>query len=357
MVYPFLSRQGACFAKVVAGRTEWEIRVYCIVFALILAAIERSVQARISLTALYGIPLSVLAWFVDVPSALIFSILCVLLWAVLVIPQDWQGSDFAIMFCIALLRFIYFWFVSLLVGRLSLLQHHLESLVEIRAQELASETAERRRLEQEMLEISEWERRRIGQDLHDGLCQLLTGAALSGNTNARKLSAMGLDDEARDVLKSVAVIEDAISLARSIANGLDPLEMQGNGLMDALDKFSSTASDLFGIKCRFGCESPVLVTHNTSLHLFRIAQEAVGNAVKHGKATIVDVLLEETDQWVRLSIVDNGAGLSDTPKQESGRGVRTMTVRAKLIGGTLSIRPSKFGGVEVSCLVSEPGHA
>jgi signal transduction histidine kinase len=357
MFYTPLPQLRARFAKAIASRPKWEIRIYCLILALIIAGSERFVHARISLTALYAIPLSILAWFVDVPSAIILSLLSVLFWVVLVVPTSPNGPFPAILFGIVLLRLIYFGFVSILVGRTNLLQNRLESLAEIRARALASETAERQRLEQEMLEISEREQRRIGQDLHDGLCQLLTGAALKGNTNARRLSAIGLHDEARDVLNNVAIIEEAISLARSIANGLDPLEMQGHGLMGALDKFAATASDLFGIECRFGCQSPVLVDRNASIHLFRIAQEAVGNAVKHGKATIVDVSLEETDQWVRLSIVDNGAGLSGESTKDSGRGVRTMTVRAKLVGGTLSMRPSKFGGVEVSCLIAEPAYA
>jgi signal transduction histidine kinase len=284
------------------------------------------------------------------------SIFSVVIWFPIYIDTRPQVT-YLMVFSIALLRFCFFTFVSVVVARLNHLQHNLEALAETRAQALAREVAERERLEREMLEISEREQRRIGQDLHDGLCQLLTGTALTGHAHARSLATQGNVAEAEKARKIVNFIEEAISLARSIAKGLDPIELQSGGLMQALEDFTFTTSELCGIQCQFGCHVPVLIhSPNTAVHLYRIAQEAVGNAVKHGRATAIDVLLEETDVGVQLSVIDNGEGLPEPFPRNGGMGLRTMTVRAKLAGGHFAIRRLERGA-EVTCVVPEAANA
>jgi signal transduction histidine kinase len=216
---------------------------------------------------------------------------------------------------------------------------------------LAKETAERERLEQEMLDISEREQRRIGRDLHDSLCQHLTGTAVAGHVLAETLSSAGRS-EAASARKIVGLVEEAVGLARGIAKGLLPVEMGAEGLMQALEEFASTTSEIFGIQCRFLCHAPVLIqTPAAATHLYRIAQEAVGNAIKHSHAHEISILLDESDSGIRLVISDDGDGFPDPLPDNGGMGLRIMADRAKMIGGRFIVERNPDHGMELSCLI------
>ena len=220
-----------------------------------------------------------------------------------------------------------------------------------RAQALARETAERERLEHEILEISEREQRRIGHDLHDGLCQHLTGTALASHVLAEKLSASA-QPEAEKARRIVDLLEEGINLARSMAKGLHPVELQADGLMQALEEFAATTSELFGIQCRFECQTPILIhTPATATHLFRIAQESVSNAIKHGRASHIVISLEESDAGIRLAVLDNGHGIAVGAASAKGMGLRIMADRAKMIGAEFAVQAQHPHGVELSCLL------
>src|SRR5690348_16163324 len=136
-----------------------------------------------------------------------------------------------------------------------------------------------------MLESAERELRKIGRDIHDGLCQQLTGTALAGQALAEKLAADGRA-EAKESGRIVEHIEDAIATARNLAKGLNPVELQAEGLMQALEELATTMTEMSGVSCRFECESPVLLrSPAVAVNLFRIAQEAVSNALKHSNAS------------------------------------------------------------------------
>jgi signal transduction histidine kinase len=338
--------------KAITVRSKWGIRMGCALLTLVVAIIGIFAKGNVSIVALYAIPVAILAWFTDLTSALVLSILSVAIFLLTIGSPTPLSLPSMRGLGLALFRLSFYSITSVVMARLSHLQHNLQSLAEERAKALATEISNRERLEREMLEISEREQRRIGRDLHDGLCQLLTGAALAGHTHARILQAEGKTVQTESALRVVNYVEEAILLAKSIANGLDPVELQNYGLMEALEHFATTASDLFGIECRFECQVPVLVDdQQTAVHLYRITQEAVGNAFKHGRATAIDIMLDETDADVLLSIVDNGCGFVPEFPNAAGRGLRTMTVRAKLIGGQFSIQQSKNGGMEAICAV------
>ena len=144
--------------------------------------------------------------------------------------------------------------------------------------------SERKRLEKTVLEISEREQRRIGQDLHDGLGQHLTGIAFLTKVQERRL-AESHSPEAADAAKIVELVNDAIRKTRELARGLLPVVSDAHGLMSALRLYAGEIEDLFGIVCRFECEQAVLI-HDAPMatHLYHIAQEAVNNAIKHGRA-------------------------------------------------------------------------
>lgn len=214
---------------------------------------------------------------------------------------------------------------------------------------------ERRRLEMEVLRISDAERRRIGQDLHDGLGQQLTGIGLIARSLARHLGRENhpAAATAEDV---TALLQEADELARSLARGLVPVELGANGLSSALTRLAVNAERMFGFSCVFesGVESYNLLRDpEAATHLFRIAQEAVSNAARHGQPSHVHISLVASDERLRLRVSDDGTGLKSTAidaahEGPGGMGLHIMHYRARIIGGSLEVRPGSGGGTVVT---------
>ena len=208
---------------------------------------------------------------------------------------------------------------------------------------------ERKRLEKIVLEISEREQRRIGQDLHDGLGQHLTGIAFMAKVQQQKL-AEKQSPEAADAAKIVQLVNDAILKTRELSRGLLPVVSDAHGLMSALQLYATEIEDLFGIPCRFQCENSVLV-HDTAMatHLYHIAQEAVNNTVKHAQATSIYIRLFSGEREGCLIIKDDGIGIERPRPPHTGVGLHIMNYRAGMIGGNLEIRRGQPSGTVVTC--------
>jgi signal transduction histidine kinase len=141
-------------------------------------------------------------------------------------------------------------------------------------------------------------------------------------------------------------------LARNLARSLSAVELQNNGLTAALSDFASSTSDLFKISCRFECRDPFTMDDmNTAGHLYRIAQEAVGNSIKHGDAKNIVIELENSAGEKRLRITDDGAGLTAGHMNGHGMGLKIMTYRSELIGAKIDIRARSAGGTVVTCVL------
>jgi PAS domain S-box-containing protein len=210
---------------------------------------------------------------------------------------------------------------------------------------------ERKRLEKEILEINDRVQRRIGQDLHDGLCQQLAGVELMCQVLEQKLKAKAKTDSAR-LGEIGGHVREAISQARLMARGLSPIVLESEGLMSGLKELASNTENVYGISCQFECDELVLVNdHAAATHLFRIAQEAVSNAIRHGRATQLQVRLKQLDEGLLLEITDNGRGFNSN-KNTGGMGLRIMQSRATTIGGKLTIEEGAGGGVRVTCTVA-----
>jgi two-component system sensor kinase FixL len=206
---------------------------------------------------------------------------------------------------------------------------------------------EQRRLEQEVLRISEHERHRIGQDLHDGLGQMLTGISLINKNIAQSLKEEGhpLAGEVHEITK---LLKEADEFARSLSRGLIPVEFDDQGLNAALERLIKNAERLLDIKCRFISANNIKFEDSTSLiHLYRIAQEATSNAVKHGNASEVQLTLEANEERLILKIEDNGSGFPDDWDKQKGLGVRIMSFRSRLVGANLEIENSTLGGAAI----------
>ena len=210
----------------------------------------------------------------------------------------------------------------------------------------------RRELETDILRIGDEERRRIGQDLHDELGQMLTGIGLMSQSVARRLAERDAP-ETSDANQITQFIREADEYARTLARGLVPVELDGNGLPAALTRLASNASTLFGIHCTFHSSPDVeRIGAQHGMHLYRIAQEALSNAARHGKAEHVRVELAVSENRIRLRVEDDGNGFESEWDKKGGSGVRIMKYRANIIGGSLDITESASGGTIVGCTIS-----
>lgn len=211
---------------------------------------------------------------------------------------------------------------------------------------------ERKQLEQAILETSAREQRRIGQDLHDGLGQHLTGVAFLSKVHEQKLADRSLP-EAADAAKIVGLVNEAIYKTRQLARGLLPVLSDSFGLMSALQQWASEVEELFHIECRFECEEPVLNLDETcATHLYHVAQEAVHNAIEHGRAAHILIGLSAGEDEGALTVLDDGSGIPEVCPNPSGIGLRTMKYRAEMIGGSLRVERRADRGTRVTCTFS-----
>jgi signal transduction histidine kinase len=246
---------------------------------------------------------------------------------------------------------VFYFIVVWLLTSLRSSHRELEATVRQRTQALTQEMAERQRLEEEILRVSEREQRRIGHDLHDSLCQHLTGTALAGQVLGERLAAKSLP-EAADAGKVVELVEEGITLARNLARGLYPVEMEAEGLMAAFQELADNITNGARVRGVFECDAPVLIHDDVAAtHLYRIAQEAVRNAIQHGKPKRIGITLAERVGLVTLTVEDDGIGVPETAEKSDGLGIRIMAHRAAMVGGSFAIEPGPTGGTIVTCSI------
>ncbi len=213
---------------------------------------------------------------------------------------------------------------------------------------LFQDVTERRELEREVVRISQREQSRIGSDLHDGLCQELTGVALLLGALASKLPAA--EAVIRDEVRAIeTVLRGALGTCRMIAQGLSPTGAEQGGLISALRRHASRLEKIHGIRVSLRATGEDAGLDGSSAdHLYRIAQEAMANSIKHSRASQISVSFSDAAGRTELSISDNGNGMAVAP-QTDGMGLKVMRYRAQLIGGTLEIGPTAEGGTRVHC--------
>ena len=241
--------------------------------------------------------------------------------------------------------------VFLLVVILFSNRDHLKKLVEQRTENLRLEIHERSRLQGELLEIAEAEQRSIGHDLHDSLGQHLTAAALAGKVLAKKLANKSAVEPAM-ADHVVAMVEEAIELTRNLARTLHPIELGVDGLVEALQNLAANLSKAFNVSCRLQHSGAVVLNDpKAGIHLYRIAQEAASNAIRHGRARNIVISLDATSKSIMLAVTDDGAGLPADARTKKGMGLRIMDYRAGMIGATFDIQNLPSGGARAVCVL------
>lgn len=216
---------------------------------------------------------------------------------------------------------------------------------------VVNDVTEKKRLERGIIDIANREQQRIGSDLHDGLGQELTGIALMLRGVSAQLSKENSESRL-DVEDIIGLVNNAIENTRTLARGLSPVSAERGGLMAALRALAARASERYGVHVEFqDMTSRVLPLNDVyATHLYRIAQEALTNVVRHSYASEVTICLEDVGDELQLRIDDNGRGFAQTPQDSAmGLGLKMMRYRAQMLGGDLVLEASSEGGASVRC--------
>jgi len=308
--------------------------VEAIVLSMVVGFFDYLTGYEVSMVLFYSVPILLMVWFSDRISGVFMAILCTIIWwwadqaAGHLYAASWHQVWETVVILVYFLLFVEA--AAAMKSRIALLEHSQQ-------------------LEQEIIRISDREQRRIGQDLHDGLCQYYAAIGCAAGSLKCNLEKLG-----SPAAQSAAEIEDLImkgvGQARSLARGLAPVENEERGLQFALEDLAQVSGRLLGIECCLICEGPVSIFDNTRAnHLYRIAQEAISNASRHGKASVVSVRLSSAEEVIRLVIEDNGGGIPQPMPESRGMGLSIMQYRARMIGGQLVVAPGPEGGTIVAC--------
>ncbi|HTR96385.1 MAG TPA: sensor histidine kinase [Candidatus Acidoferrales bacterium] len=333
---------------------RWRLVLSCLVLVTLVGAADYLTGHEILFSSFYLLPVGLAAWQLGRAFAVFIALLSVGAWLVGDLAAGAVFPHAFVPLWNAGIIFAFYLVVVSLIARLRQMNRDLEVRVRQRTIALTEEIAERERLEREVLDVGERERRRVGRDLHDSLGQLLTGTALAGQVLREKLAARA-PEEATAAERVVRLVEEAIEMTRALARGLDPAEIDGGGLEQGLRLLAARTSELSPARCEYRGDAPVPIHDNvTATHLYRIAQEAITNAIKHGQAAHIDVRLESANDRARLTVHDDGRGLPPASRRVRGMGLRIMAHRAAVVGGTFEIRAEPSGGTTVLCEVPNP---
>jgi len=299
---------------------------------------------EVTVDPLYSIPILFMAWFGNKHYAIVIAVLCALAWWWANAAGGHAYSSEWFRIWDAIVRLMFFCLV-MSVGLIFKQQRD-----SIRDRLALLERSQQ--LEREIISISEREQQRIGRDLHDGVCQYLAAIAFTAAMLNRDLERES-SIRAEKAGEIANLLQDAAKRTRDLARGLSPVDRDEGGLESALDELASSTSKLAGISCTFICVGSARVRDNVrAVHLFRIAQEALSNATKHGHPKAVVIALEACDDALSLRVSDDGMGFDPTCSGRNGMGLNIMRYRARMLTGTLEIQSNSPAGTVVTCTIA-----
>jgi signal transduction histidine kinase len=303
-----------------------------------------------SLALFYLLPISLAAWFGSFVVGSAVVIISVIAWVL----SDLAAGIPAVRFWnVGTVSVSYALFASVL-SKLRTLMRELDRRVHERTEALQREVAERRRLDREIAQVADRERRRLGQDLHDSLGQHLTGTALAAQVLKEKL-AVRAAPEVPEAEKLVDYIEQGIELTRNLARGFFSPELEAEGLIAGLQGLAENIRERFQINCVFDGQESVRVPDSAvATQLYRIAQEAATNSAKHAAPEQIAIRLATNGPELTLSILDDGVGFPDKLPYPQGLGLRLMRHGAALIGASFDVRRNGGKGTIATCKLSIP---
>jgi len=295
----------------------------------------------------YSIPILLVVWFRDKRSAILISMLCAAVWWGADTASGHQYTNEWFRIWETVVRMMFFCLIVLAGAGVRQQRDANKARIELLERS--------HNLEQEIIAISERERQTIGHNLHDDLGQYLVAIGFAADSLKKNL-----EKESHASAPAAGHIAEQLSKAvirtRNLARGLSPVDQNEAGLELALDQLTFSASLLSGISCSFICDGHVKNHDNKrDLHLYRIAQEALNNAMKHAQANVIVVALEVEENSLSLRISDDGTGFDPTGTGNSGMGLNIMQYRARTIGGTLEINANSPTGTVVTCTIDGLG--
>ena len=345
---PTSFRALAFVGETLARQRPWVIFLLSLAISAAIGYLDFITSWEVSLFVFYAIPILLTAWFAGLGAGLVLALICGAIWWAANLPSNPYATSWGYPFAM-LNRLGYFVFVA--VGARAIRRKQ-----EVDARQITM-LQEMRQMEQEIIKAGEAEQQRIGQDLHDGLCQQLAAIGCAARALADDLSERAVPESA-DAEKIEEAIQRTVLEARCLARGIFPVHVDQSGLSAALSELAQVTSRLTGIAVEFS-ESPEVQVGDpeVAMHFYRIAQEALANAVRHGMAQKVEVSLRSTGDQLELRVDDDGKGILDANGDRAGgMGLRTMTYRAHAIGADLAIHPRAGGGTSVCCTLRFKTH-
>ena len=330
----------------------------CILFITLVGWLDYLTGYETFFFTFYLLAIFMGTWRVNAAFGVWLSALSVTAWISSNVEAGEHYSSYFVPVWNAAIMFTIYLIIVLLLARLQKINLELEERVRLRTAALTREIQERVRLQKELLETSEREHRRIGRDLHDGLCQHLTGTALAGHLLEQKLAGNS-PAEAGGASRLVELIEEAIELTRNLSHELNPVELKAGKLTDHFEDLAKGTSERFKVVCKFeGSLNHPVDDLATATHLYRIALEAVIHAAKQGRAGRINIGLDSAAEEIVLTITDDGTGRSEKMQnnaEESDRAMRAMAYRADLIGASFNLERLAAGGTRVTCVLPLQG--
>ncbi len=347
-----MSERGPLFRVVsflAASERAFKGRPLAVLYAVALAQvalcgfIDYITGYELAFYPVYSVPILFMVWFGGRWPAVIISFVCTAVWAWADVAAGHVYTNGWLQAWDLVVRTMFFFIVAF--AGLAFKQNRDAMGARVRLLERTQ------RLEHEIIGVSERERERIGRDLHDGVCQYLAAIGLTADLLRQNL-AREFPARTADAGEIATLLQDAVDRAREVARGLSPVDRDEGGLESALEELAGSTTRLTGVNCDFLCAEPLpMADPIRAVHLFRIAQEAVSNALRHGRARNIIIALESGGGELSLRVSDDGAGFGGGSASSGGMGLNIMRYRARTLGGTLEIYPNTPTGTVVSCVV------
>lgn len=345
-----VARNEAGLSTLFMGRCRpWAAVLLAVVMILVIGSIDLQVEAQLSSTFFYLLPVLLVSRHAGLWASIACALIATIMSLVANLATNPQAGASWIPYSDATLRFGVLMVVVRLVRSLRNLNDSLDQRVRDRTARLQAEVKERLKLENRIIEARESEQARIGQDLHDGLCQHLVATAFSAGMLQRRLESDG-SPGAREAAEVVTMIDESITQARDLAKGLYPVPLEEEGLETALRALAANTTRRTAVRCSVKTEGPPSqLSKETSIHLYRIAQEALNNAVRHANASAVEIGFKRAGKAFELWVEDDGRGIDGAARGGGGMGLHIMEYRARVVGAVVAISEGKSGGTCVRC--------
>lgn len=325
----------------------------CAIFALailmipIIAIGDKLTGIEISLTLFYVVPVAIAAWFCGLGAGLFAAMCCAIAALISQYLDEPKDPRIAILFWNTGMRLGVFMLVAILLAIIRNNRDNLRVAVEDKTRLLRQEIAERKQTEREFFRLIQRHRDAVAFELHDGLAQFLTAVAMKTKRIERQLSD-GCSPHREPVQEIVKLLNRAVGQTREIAHGLSPMEGVASELFSAVRRLASDTEKTFGVRCETrSSHAQLRYSNDTNVHLFRIVQQSIDNALSHGHAKSIQITFEQDERDLRLTIKDDGDGFDPATVSRDGLGLRTMALRADIIDGHLDVFSQRGQGTRI----------